>query len=367
MKFICKCEDLRKEIQYASNFTTKRNSLSITSNVLLVNRNNTLTVKATDGKNGFVSSIEVNTVIPGSTTVLCDKLLDVLKNINDGIELEFTEENDNLSIKNSEESKFIINMRTVSADKFEDLMEAPEDDYFTIGQSLFFDMIDKTSYAVGHEDSRFFLTGVYIEYKNDRLVTVATDGKKLNCVRRQFDREIDEFVPSIVPVNFLSNLKMIGSGDGVLSLCFKNGYAFANIEGRFMYSYLITGNYPNYEKVIPKSFEYKATLNRDEILNAINLIAVTIEMKSKKIIFEINNDGIMISGEDSDGNSKNVVKCDYDGPEMKLSFNYNFLLDAIKRIDSDNISICFNNASTAIGLISDPESDYIFIIMPMQA
>ncbi len=367
MKFICPCEDLRREILYASNFTTKRNALSITSNVLLINKNNTLTIKATDSKNGFTSSIAVNTVIPGSTTVLCEKFADILKNIKDDVELEITEEGDNLSIRNSKESKFIVNMRTLEADKFPELEEAPEDDYFTLGQSLFFDMVEKTSYAVGHDESRFFLTGVYLEYKNDKLVMVATDGKKLNCVRREFDRQIEEFVPSIVPVNFLSNLKMIGSGDGVLSLTFKNGYAFAEIEGRYIYSLLISGNYPNYERVIPKSFEYKAVINREEMLNAINLIAVTIELKSKKIIFEINKDGIMISGEDSDGNSKNVVKCDYDGPVIRLSFNYNFLLDAIKRIEGDEFIISFNNSSTAIGLTSNPESDYIFIIMPMQA
>ena len=247
------------------------------------------------------------------------------------------------------------------------MIEYPEEDYFTVGQNLFFDMIDKTSYAVGHEESRFFLTGVYMEYKNDKLVMVATDGKRLNCVRRSFEQEIGAFVPSIVPVNFLNNLKMIGSGDGVLSLSFKNGYAFASIEGRYMYSLLITGNYPNYERVIPKSFEYKAVASTSEMLDAINLISVTIEMKSKKIIFEVNGDGIMVSGEDSDGNSKNVVKCDYDGPEMKLSFNYNFLQDAIKKIESDDFAICFNNSNTAIGLLSEPESDYIFIIMPMQA
>ena len=185
MKFICPCETLRKEISYASNFTTKRNALSITSNVLLENKNNTLTIKATDSKNGFISSIEVNTVVPGSTTVLCDKFLDVLKNINGDVELEISQDNDNLSIKNSSESKFVVNMRTVDADKFPEMIEYPEEDYFTVGQNLFFDMVDKTSYAVGHEESRFFLTGVYIEYKNDKLVMVATDGKRLNCVKRR--------------------------------------------------------------------------------------------------------------------------------------------------------------------------------------
>ena len=123
MKFICPCETLRKEISYASNFTTKRNALSITSNVLLENKNNTLTIKATDTKNGFISSIEVSTIVPGSTTVLCEKFLDVLKNINGDVDLEISQENDNLSIKNSNESKFVVNMRTVDSDKFPEISQ----------------------------------------------------------------------------------------------------------------------------------------------------------------------------------------------------------------------------------------------------
>ncbi len=366
MKFICQCESLRQEIAYASSFTSKRNALSITSNVLLENKNNTLTIKATDSKNGFISSIEVNTLVPGSTTVLCEKFLDVLKNINSEMDLEISVENDILSIRNANASKFIINIRAVDPEIFPEMIEYSDEDYFTLGQSLFFDMVDKTINAVGHEDTRSFLMGVHMEYKNDRLVLVATDGKRLNCVRRIFEHEINPFFPSTIPVNFLSNLKAIGAGDGVLSLSVKDGYIFANIEGRYIYSLLINGNYPPYEKVIPSSFKHRIKVKRDEMIDAINLIAVTIELKSKKLILEVNPDGIMVSGENSDGNSKNVVKCSYDGPEMILCFNYNLLHEALKRIDSEDFEICVNASSTAVGFVSDPESDYIFIIMPMQ-
>lgn len=367
MKFICSCESLKKEIGYAINFTTKRNALAITSNVLLENQNNILTIKSTDGKNGFVGRIEVETIIPGSTTVICEKLFDVLKNISSDISLEFSEENEKLSIKNSTDSRFLINIRTISSEKFPDMQEFVEDDYFTIGQSDFFDMVDKTSFAVSRDESRYFLTGVYMEKKDDKVVMVATDGKRLACVKRIFENEIPTFTPSILSTQFLSNLRMIGSGDGVMSLAFKNSYAYANIEGHFIYSLIITGNYPNYERVIPKEFSSRCKLNTSDMLDAINLISVMIEMKSKKIFFDINHDGVMVSGEDNDGDSKNIVKCDYEGPEVKLSFNYNFLQESIKKIDSEEFNLCFNSSNSAIGLLSEPEKDYIFIIMPMQA
>ena len=367
MKFICSCETLKREIGYAINFTSKRNALSISSNVLLENNNNVLTIKSTDTKNGFIGSIEVETIIPGSTTVICEKLLDVLKNISSDLTLEISEENDKLSIRNNAESRFLVNIRTISSDKYPELLTIEDDEFFTIGQHDFFSMIDKTLFAVSHDEARYFLTGVYMEKKDDKLVMVATDGKRLACSKKAIEHDIPTFNPVILPPAFLANLKSIGSGDGVLSLAIRNGYVFANIEGHMIYSLLITGNYPAYERVIPKSFENRCIADTSDMLNAINLISVMIEMKSKKIYFEINNQGIMVSGEDNDGDSKNIIHCQYDGPETKLCFNYNFLQDAVKKIDGKNFALCFNNASSAIGILAEPEDDNIFIIMPMQS
>ena len=367
MKFICKCEDLKREVSFANAFTSKRNALSITSNILLENSNNTLTIKSTDTKSGFKSYLEVDTVVPGSTTVMSEKFMDILKNIDSSIDLEISVENDLLTIKGLSNSIFEVNIRTVDPSIFPALEEMSDEDMFTLGQKNFFDMIDKTAFAVGKDETRFFLTGVYMEKSDDeKLVLVSTDGKRLAMVKRKLEQDIPSFIPAIIPVQFLSSIMTIGSGDGVLSLGFKGNFVFANIEGRMIYATLITGNYPNYEKVIPSSFKNSCKIRTNDLISAMNLNSVLIESKSRRIFFDINQDGIMLSVEDSDGNSRNIVKCDYEGEEIKLIFNFNYLFDSIKKIDTEFLSLNINTTSSAIGIKSEPESDYIFIIMPIQ-
>ena len=367
MKFVCKCEELKKEIGYAATFSSKRNALSITSNILLENSNNTLTIRSTDLKSGFTSTINVETIVPGRTTVTTDKFLEILKNLDSNIDLEISEENDKLTIKGLSGDIFEVNIRTVDPSLFPSLEEIDEESMFTLGQSNFLDMITKTTYSVGKDETRLFLTGVYIERLEDgRLAMVSTDGKRLSCIKKNFEQEIPSFIPKIIPVSFLSSISMIAGNDGILSIGFKDNYIFANISGHMIYSTLLTGNYPNYERVIPSSFEHTCNVRTTDLINALNLNSVLIESKSRRIFFDINEEGIMLSVEDSDGNSRNIIKCDYQGPEIRITFNFNFLSDAVKKVDSEFLSFNINNATSAVGIKSEPESDYIFIIMPIQ-
>ena len=244
MKFTCLCSALKQEIEYASSFAGKRNSLSISSNVYLSTANDELVIKAMDQNLGFSSTIEVNTVVSGATTVFCEKLSAVLKNIPD-VDLEITEENGvlNISPADNGSADFTINIKTIDASKFPELESVDDDSFFSITQRDYFDMIDKTSFAVADNDSRHFLTGVYMEKKDDKLVMVATDGKKLACVRRQFEQDIPDFQPSIIPVRFLNLIKSIGSGEGVFSIAISEGRMFVKIESRLIYSSLITSKY----------------------------------------------------------------------------------------------------------------------------
>ena len=194
MKFTCKCSLLRQEIEYASNFASKKNSLSISSNVLLEVSNELLTIKAYDQQMGFISSIPVSVSVPGSTTVFCEKLSNVLKNTED-VDIEVFEDNGILNIRPVDNENFSANMKTIEASRFPELENIDDSLFFSVTQRDFIDMIDKTSFAVAGEDNRHFLTGVYMENKEDRLVMVATDGKRLACVKRQFEQEIPEFRP----------------------------------------------------------------------------------------------------------------------------------------------------------------------------
>ncbi len=366
MKFTCQCSSLRQEIEYASNFASKKNSLSISSNVLLEVSNELLTIKAYDQQMGFTSSIPVSVSIPGSTTVFCEKLSNVLKNTDD-VEIEVLEENGILSIRPVESESFSANMKTIEASRFPELESVEDSSYFSITQRDFIDMIDKTSFAVADEDNRHFLTGVYMEKKEGKLVMVATDGKRLACVKRLFEQEIPEFRPCIMSVRFLSMIKSIASGEGVLSIAVKEGSIFARIGDRTIYSALISGNYPNYEKVIPKNLEYKCVLRTDDLEKAVSFTSIFVDEKSKRIFVELSENCIEVSGENTDfGDSRQKISCEYSGPAVRITFNSTLLHVPVKKIDSDFMKIMFRSESAALTISPEPDKDYIYVLMPMQ-
>jgi len=366
MKFTCQRDTILKEVDYANNFTSQRNSLTISSNILLENFNNTLTIKSTDNKLGFTTSFPVATEIPGSTTVTCDKFLAILKNL-PATDIEFEDDNDKMAISPVGEGKKIkFNLKTLPADRFPELLTVEDSEYFSLSQRDFFDMISKTSFAVGTDESKYFLTGIYLEKKNDQLVMVATDGKRLSCIRKSFEQQIPDIQSCIIPVKFLNILSIIGAGEGLLSLAITPSSIFASVNGHFIYSSLIIGQYPAYERVIPQSFTYSCNAKVEEMLAAINRVSLFVDASSKKIFLDLNQDGIMVSGENAElGDAKEIVQCEYSGPEAKISFNINFFKTPLTKIDSDNFKLCYNTVTSAMAIFPDPEKDYIFIIMPM--
>ena len=366
MKFICPKDTILKEVEYASNFTSQRNSLTISSNILLENYQNVLTIKGTDNKMGFLTSFPVFTDVPGATTVTCDKFLQVLKSL-PSMDIEFSEEDGKLKITPLKESKSInFNIRTIPAEHFPQLLTYDESQFFSLSQRDFFDMIDKTSFAVGTDESKFFLTGVYFEKKNDDVVMVATDSKRLSCIKKRFEQDIPDFKSCIIPVKFLQILTNIGIGEGLFSLMITDTHIFAQINGHLIYSSLITGTYPAYERVIPNEFKYECKIKVSEMIEALNRVSIFVENKSKKVYLELKEDGIMVSGETSDvGDAKEIVPCEYSGDDVNITFNNAFLVTSLKKIDSDYFRISFNSSKTAMALFPEPEKDFIFIIMPM--
>ena len=368
MKFKCSGKILRQEIEYANNFSSSKNSLSIISNVLLEASNDILTIKASDNNMGFRSSIPVSVIVPGSTTVFCEKLSAVLKNIPD-VDLDISEENGVLNISPSDKgtADFTINIKTIDASKFPELDSVDDNEFFSITQRDYFDMIDKTSFAVADNDSRHFLTGVYMEKKEGKLILVATDGKKLACVRRQFEQDIPDFQPAIIPVRFLNLIKSIGSGEGVFSIAINEGKMFVKIESRLIYSSLITGNYPNYEKVIPKNLEHSLVMKTEDLEKAITLISILAENNSKRIFLTLHANELTVSGENTEfGDSKQDLPCEYNGPENTISFNFAVLQNPIKKMGSEMFRLMYTSPLNAMIFTPEPEKDYLFVLMPMQ-
>ena len=365
MKFACQKNTLLKEIILALDFTSQRNTLSIVSNVLLETHANTLIIKATDQKVGFKTEIAVETIEAGSTTVFCDKFLGILRTLPDE-NIIFEEMGDKLLI-HPEKKSIDFELRTISSEKFPSLEEAPEHEYFSLGQKDLFTMIDQTIFAISDDEARYFMNGVYLEHDVEGLVMVATDGRRLSFIKRKFEQAIPSFNPIIIPAKFLTLLKKAGTGEGEISISVNDSIIFAKFGNQVMYSSLIKGQFPNYRRVIPASQTNTCRVSVAEMNEALKRVSLLVENKAKRVYLDIEAGGITISSEESDfGQAKEIINCEYSGESCRLAMNYSYLVSPLRVMEGDHFALCFTESNRAVTVKPDPEKDFFHIIMPMQ-
>lgn len=366
MKFICERESIIKEISISHEIISERNTLSILSNVLLENVDNTLTIRATDLKVSFVSRIPVDTVTPGSTTVLCDKLLGVLRSLPEG-EVSFDIQDDRMVITPVKQKKINFKLRCIDARDYPEF-KVPGDDFFSISQKTFIDMIDQTIFAVSDDETRYYMNGVYMESSERGMTMVSTDGRRLSYISREVQGDIPSFQPIIIPTKFLHLLRKLSSREGDISLCISDSYLFADFDSHHLSSTLIEGQFPNYRRVIPDTHELSCVMSTREIAEALKRVSLLIDQHSKKLFMDISSDSIVFSSEESDiGNAKEEISCSYNGEPVRMYMNFSYLMSPIRVMESEQVSLNFSDPTKAVTVKPFPETDFFHVIMPMQS
>ena len=365
MKFVCSKETILTEIIYSMDFTSQRNSLSITSNVYLETFSDRLTIKATDQKIGFITEIAVQTLEEGKTLVFCEKLLNILRSLPEG-NIEFTAEQGIFAIK-PEGEHINFKLRNISADEFPPMEETPSAPYFSVSQKAFSDMASQTIFAVSEDETRHFLCGLYLERNASGMNMVATDGRRLSIVERTFEDELPMFSPIIIPPKFFSELKKLATDEGIMDLSVSENLLFAKIGQRTFYTTLIKGQYPNYRRVIPDSQSYSCTMRIADMLDALKRVSLLVENKAKRIFLDISEAGVLLTSDESEvGEAKEIISCQYEGPDNKISLNFTYMLNPLKAMEGEYFTINFTEPTKAMTVKPESNRDYYHIIMPMQ-
>ena len=367
MKFYCKQEDLLNEISYAMDFTQQKNSLSILSNIFLETKDDVLKIRATDTSSGFTTQIPVQTEEEGSTLVYGEKFLDILRLLPNSSIL-FEQTNNVLKISPEDTSvKFNSTLKVLDPSDFPSLESAEENSFFTIGQKAFISMADQTSFAVGTDESRQFLCGLFLERSKKGMNLVATDSRRLSIVERTFSEQIPNFQSILIPVKFFTELKKLAPGDGVMDLSINDHLIFAKVGKRLFYSTLIKSTFPEYRRVIPQQQTNHCILKTKEMIDAIKRVAVSIDSKICKIYLDIQNGQITLFSEGNEiGDAKETLDCVYEGKETTICLNYNYLMTPLKVMEGETFSFNFTDAIHPITLCPEGEHDYFHLIMPMQ-
>ncbi|MCD1656192.1 DNA polymerase III subunit beta [Treponema zuelzerae] len=365
MKFSFDRDSLLKEIVIAQEIIATKNAISILSNVLLEAQNGSLIIRATDIKVHFETRIPVDVQEAGSTTVFCDKFMSILSSLPSG-EIEFEQNDIKINIKPvTKKAKF--QLKSITSDKFPETTSSEGISFFDVPVKEFKEMINQTVFSVSDDETRYFMNGVFMEKKNDELLLVATDGRRLAYISKNFGFSLPDFKGIIIPPKILSIINKRATDEGPIAIGVgeKNiFFRFANYE---FSSVLIEGQFPNYNRVIPESQSSSFSVDSKDLLEALKRVALLVEQKSRRIYLNVGPGTLTISSQETEiGTAREEIPCRYDGEELTIALNYLYVEEPVKVIGTERVTFEFTEAMKAITIKADPDKDFFHIVMPMQ-
>ena len=282
-------------------------------------------------------------------------------------DVEFEQEDGQRMVIRPLFKKIDFQLKSIASEKFPELPDVTAESYFNFPQADFIDMISQTVFAVSDDETRYFMNGVFLEKVNGNIIMVATDGRRLSFSRKPHMIEGMDFSGIIIPPKILNLIRKLSSREGELSLAVTPKNVFVKFDNQKISSAVIEGQFPNYQKVIPEKQQYSIVVNRNELMEAIKRVSLLVEQKSKRIYLDVAENIITLLSEESEiGIASEEIVCRYTGPETKIALNYQYLMDPLRVMSDDEISIQFTEANKALTVYPVPEKDFFHIVMPMQ-
>lgn len=368
MRITVKTNNLQKILDKAWDFTSKKNSVSITGTFHLEAKDGKLEIMATETLNGFIGKIDADIEETGSLLVNAEKFRDTINNITGHDEIILFTKDAKLSIRNVGSKKFQMNLRTIDPENFPPIERGEDLEYAVFKQSEILNMIDKTAITIGKDTSRIFITGAYLVKEGSKLVMVSTDGKRLSKISRDAD-EIPPFEGAIIPVPFLNSIKNIADGKGIMEFAVKNRKIYVRMEDIFIYTILLSGNFPNYNRVIPSSFASHAVIDTKDMKAALKIIenASDSSKTNNKSEFSFRENGCTFTSITDENDGSYELNTEYEGEPIKITISDKLLSPIISKIPDEKFYIWMNTSKSAIMITWESDKNALYVMMPINA
>lgn len=367
MNINIKKETLEKPLSQIIGVVEKRQTLPILGNVYLELTNSVLTLVGSDLETEITTKIENIEGSDGKTTVSARKLYDICRSLPNESQLSLLIEQDNKMIVKAGKSRFTL--QTLGADNYPRLEETNWQHDFTLSQKQLNSLLTKTSFSMAQQDVRYFLNGLLIEIHDDHILSVATDGHRLAKTQVKVESLGIDMVQSIIPRKAVIEIGKFLDADSDNPVDVKLNSSHVSIEsGNFMFiSKLIDGRFPDYEKVIPANLDKHIVINRENLINILNRAAILSNEKFRGVSLSVNNSILEVRSHNPDQeHAKDEMEVMYSGDPIEIGFNVNYLLEALKACDSDNIDLGLLDPNTSCTFHAEDSADTLYLIMPMR-
>lgn len=369
MEFTVRKFDLLQELTLIQGVVERKTTIPILANVLVKAEGGELHIAATDLEIGLKSVCPSKTTVSGTITLPAKRLYEIVRALPDK-EIKFKRGEANWVTVTCGTSRFRI--AGLPQEDFPALPE-PKPSIAKIPAEILSKLISRTIFAISTEDSKYTLSGALLLLKPGSLTMVATDGHRLAHVEKPSEMEdVTEEIKVLVPKKAMGELvRMISESADTEAIGFSkdDNHLFFDMGKRLLISRMLTGQFPNYEAVLPRNNDRIITVGRDEIAAAIKRVAILSDERSRTVKLALGNGTLEITASHSDlGEANETVEVDYNKEDLQVGFNFQYLLDFLNTADEPEVSFEFKDSESAAQLRSQPATDYNYryVVMPMR-
>jgi DNA polymerase III subunit beta len=371
MELVVRKNELLRELQLFQGIVERKNTIPILANVLIEAKGDEVRLLATDLEVALRSRCQASVAKGGSLTLPAKKLYEIVKSLP---ETDVRIEEDKNGVKVAAD-RFDSRMQTLPREDFPTLPEAAGTARASLPRDALREMVAKTQFAITGEDTRYFLNGALFVLRTDSMSLVATDGHRLALVtvkRGEADQSVGagEEVKVILPKKTLLELgRLLSEGEGDIHYERGENHLFFEVAGRVLISRMIDGQFPAYERVIPKSNDKEIEFERERLTSAVRRVALLSNERSRAVKFEIDKGKVEVTSSSSEfGEARELIPVDYDGVALTISFNAQYVLDFLNVADTDVVSLSLKDevSQAVMKPVGADGYEYTYVIMPMR-
>jgi len=372
MKFKIKKEEFLKGLSRVQSVADRKNTMPILSNVLIESGEGGISITATDLEIGLKGRYEAEVGEPGGLTLSARKLYEIVRELpEEDVSVE-SAENNWATVKSGSAT---FRFTGLAKEEFPALPDIEGTPFITVDREAMHELIKKTIFAAGDNDTRYVLNGLYTVIApragGVSIQMVGTDGHRLAVLRKDLDTDAPGITgesSAIVPKKSAAELKkLLEEAEGGFQLALSKNHIVFKVDSIFMVTRLIDGNYPNYQQVIPSGNDKSVEVDRGLLMSALKRVSLLSRERTNAVKFAISDGKAVLSSQNPEmGEAREEMAVEYAGGELEVGFNARYLLDALSVMEQEKVNILLKDSLSPCIVSQAGDEDYRCVVMPLR-
>jgi DNA polymerase-3 subunit beta len=358
-------ELLLRPLGTVSGIVEKRHALPILSNLLLEGNQGKLTFTATDLEMQISTHIETEIADDFQITISAKKLFDITRALPDESKMDIQIEESKVLVK-AKKSRF--NLQTLPPKDYPVMKKEEKDTVdLKLSQKEFKTLLKQVDFAMAQQDIRYYLNGLLIEVKDNNINIVGTDGHRLSFTSLKLKNPTNP-AQVIVPRKTIVELtKLLNDTEDQLEISFTKNQVNFKFNEIDLITKVIDGKFPDYSRVIPQGHNNVFNVDRSLLLDSMLRASILSNDKYRGIRMVLEEGNLkLVSNNSEQEQAEEELEINYKGEKIDIGFNVTYLIDVLTNIQSDKLTIAFNDSSSSC-LVTIPDNEkYKYVVMPMR-